>query len=93
VKASPAWRERDELLQSVLGSARRCRRTLLAELAGAGHRLRATTVRAVRAGPFNRDSGRRRGPRSIYGGRSHVRAALYQAALVAMRLECPLQGV
>ena len=43
--------------------------------------------------PFNRDRGRRQGPRTIYGGRSHVRAALYQAALAAMRCNVPLKGV
>ena len=35
--------------------------------------------------PFNRDSGRHRGKRRVWGGRSQVRAALYMAALVACR--------
>jgi transposase len=93
VKASPAWRERDELLQSVPGVGPQVSRTLLAELPELG----TTTGRQVAAlcglAPFNRDSGRRQGPRSIRGGRSHVRAALYQAALVAMRWNAPLKGV
>lgn len=93
VEASPAWRVRDELLQSVPGVGPQVSRTLLAELPELG----TTSGRQLSAlcglAPYNRDSGRRRGPRSIYGGRSHVRAALYQAALVAMRWNAPLKGV
>ena len=33
--------------------------------------------------PFNRDSGKYRGRRMIYGGRKDIRQALYMAALVA----------
>ena len=35
--------------------------------------------------PFNRDSGPRRGKRSVWGGRSRLRAVLYMGALVASR--------
>ena len=35
--------------------------------------------------PFPRDSGTIKGRRAIWGGRAHVRAALYMAALVATR--------
>src|SRR5207302_4917457 len=93
VKSSPAWRERDELLQSVPGVGPQVSRTLLADLpelgASSGRQLAALCGLA----PFNRDSGRRSAPRSIRGGRTHVRAALYQAALVAMRFNVPLKGV
>jgi transposase len=93
VKASPAWRERDELLPSVPGVGPQVSRTLLAalpELGTASGRPRAALCGRA---PFNRDSGRRRGPRAIRGGRAHVRAALYQAALVARRFHAPLRGV
>jgi len=39
----------------------------------------------VGVAPFNRDSGRMRGKRAIYGGRKRVRQGLYMAALVAAR--------
>jgi transposase len=39
----------------------------------------------VGVAPFNRDSGRMRGKRTIWGGRGDVRAALYMAALVGSR--------
>jgi len=93
VRSSPAWRERDELLQSVPGVGPQVSRTLLAELPELGTASGRQLSALCGLAPFNRDSGRRRGPRSIYGGRSHVRAALYQAALVAMRWNTPLKGV
>ena len=49
------------------------------------------TVRSARAAklaglaPLNRDSGKERGKRHIWGGRSVVRSALYMATLSAMR--------
>ena len=39
----------------------------------------------VGVAPLNRDSGKMRGTRAIYGGRAHVRQALYMATLVATR--------
>ena len=91
VKASPAWRERDELLRSVPGVGPQVSRTLLAELPELGSASGRQLSALCGLAPFARDSGRRRGPRSIAGGRRHVRAALYQAALVAMRWNAPLR--
>jgi transposase len=93
VKSSPAWRERDELLQSVPGVGPQVSRTLLAELPELGTASGRQLAALCGLAPFNRDSGRRRGPRRIYGGRGPVRAALYQAAVVAMRWNAPLKGV
>ncbi len=42
--------------------------------------------------PLNRDSGVLRGKRSIWGGRSEVRAALYMGALVATRFNPALKA-
>jgi transposase len=91
VQASPAWRERDELLQSVPGVGPQVSRTLLAELPELGTTSGRQLAALCGLAPFNRDSGRRQGARAIRGGRSHVRAALYQAALVAMRFNAPLR--
>jgi transposase len=93
VKASPVWRERDELLQSVPGIGPQVSRTLLAELPELGTTSGRQLAALCGLAPYNRDSGHQRGPRHIRGGRSHVRAALYLAALVAMRFNRPLQGV
>ena len=39
----------------------------------------------VGVAPFNRDSGKQRGKRMIWGGRAGVRAALYMGTLAAVR--------
>ena len=39
----------------------------------------------VGVAPFNRDSGKFRGNRMIWGGRAHVRAVLYMGTLTAVR--------
>jgi transposase len=91
VQASPAWRERDELLQSVPGVGPQVSRVLLAELPELG-RLPARPLAALAGlAPYARDSGRAQGKRRIFGGRSVVRSALYMAALVAVRFNAPLR--
>jgi transposase len=85
VRASPAWREKDELLQSVPGVGPRVSATLLSELPELGKLSRQEIAALVGVAPFNRDSGRYRGKRRIGGGRRPVRSMLYMAALVASR--------
>ena len=43
--------------------------------------------------PFNHDSGKMKGKRSIKGGRADVRSILYMAALVAVRFNARMQAV
>jgi transposase len=85
VRASPVWRERDDLLQSVPGIGPVVARTLLAELPELGQLDRRAIAKLVGIAPLNRDSGLWRGRRTIHGGRPHVRAAVYMAALVATK--------
>ena len=85
VRRSPVWRERDDLLQSVPGIGPVVARTLLAELPELGALNRRAIAKLVGVAPLNRDSGLWRGHRSVHGGRTTVRAALYMAALVATR--------
>jgi transposase len=42
--------------------------------------------------PFNRDSGKFRGQRKIWGGRGSVRALLYMATLSALRSNPPIRA-
>lgn len=83
VQASPVWRVQEDLLRSVPGIGPVVARTLLAQLPELGHLDRRAIAALVGVAPFNRDSGRWRGRRAIWGGRAPVRAALYMAALVA----------
>jgi transposase len=85
VRASPIWRERDELLQSVPGVGPVVARTLLAELPELGQLNRRAIAKLAGVAPLNWDSGMWRGHRVVQGGRATVRTALYMAALVATR--------
>lgn len=85
LRASPLWRERDDLLRGVPGVGPVLSATLIAELPELGRLGRAELAALVGVAPLNRDSGRRRGPRSCWGGRAHVRSVLYMATVVAAR--------
>ena len=85
IRESPVWRARDDLLQSVPGIGPVVAHTLLAMLPELGHLNRRAIAKLVGVAPLNRDSGTWRGRRTIHGGRAHVRAAVYMAALVASR--------
>jgi transposase len=58
---------------------------MVAELPKLGVLNRKQIAALVGVAPFNRDSGRLRGHRTIWGGRAPVRTALYMATLVATR--------
>jgi transposase len=85
VRESPAWRERDDLLQSVPGVGPVLSLTLLADLPELGRLSRREIANLVGVAPLSRDSGTMRGRRFVQGGRATVRAVLYMAALVATR--------
>ncbi len=85
VRQSPAWRERDDLLQSVPGVGPVLSRTLLADLPELGRLSRREIAKLVGVAPLSRDSGTVRGRRFIQGGRASVRAVLYMSALVATK--------
>lgn len=85
VRASPAWRETEDLLSSVPGVGPVTARTLIAELPELGGLCRRKLAALVGVAPFNRDSGAWRGHRMIGGGRTSVRNVLYMAALSAIR--------
>jgi len=59
--------------------------TLIAELSELGILNRKKIAALVGVAPLNRDSGKHRGARSIWGGRCGVRRPLYMAALNAVR--------
>ena len=85
VRASPLWREKDDLLRSAPGVGPVLATTLLAALPELGRLTRQQIAALVGVAPLNRDSGTLRGRRTVWGGRAHVRAVLYMSTVVAMR--------
>lgn len=85
VRESPLWRENDKLLQQVPGVGRVVSAVLLALLPELGRLSPKKVAALVGVCPFNRDSGRWSGKRSIFGGRAGVRSVLYMAIVSAIR--------
>jgi transposase len=85
VRGSPAWREKENLLVSVPGVGNIISRILLAELPELGSLDRQEIASLAGLAPFTRQSGAWKGKSRIGGGRAAVRAALYMAAMSAIR--------
>lgn len=85
LRASPLWREQDDLLQSVTGIGRQTARLLLGLLPELGHVSAREIGKLAGLAPINHDSGTMRGRRHIRGGRPRIRAVLYMATLAAIR--------
>ena len=90
VRDSPVWRAKEELLRSVPGVGPVSARTLLAQLPELGSLTRRQVAALVGVAPFNRDSGKMRGRRTIWAGRAALRACLYMAAVAAARGSNPV---
>lgn len=86
IKASPLWREKEDLLRSFRGIGPVSARTLLADLPELGALNRKQIASLVGLAPIARESGSWRGRRSIFGGRGQVRAVLYMATVTAIRV-------
>jgi transposase len=85
MRASPAWREKEDLLASVPGIGPVIARSLIAELPELGRLTRRQIAALAGLAPWTRQSGQWRGKSFIGGGRTAVRTALFQGALVASR--------
>lgn len=92
IRQSPAWRERDDLLQSVPSVGPVVSRTLIADLPELGRLSRREIAKVVGVAPLSRDSGTLRGRRFVQGGRAGGRAVLYMAALVATKRNVVIQA-
>ena len=85
VQDNPDWKEKDAILQSVPGVGPNLSITLLADFPELGNLNRKQIAALGGVAPFNRDSGKMRGKRTIWGGRDSVRTATYMAAFSAIR--------
>ena len=83
IEASPELAAKAQKLTAINGVGARTAALLLAQMPELGQLNRREVAALVGVAPFNRDSGKMRGQRAIYGGRRPVRHGLYMAALVA----------
>lgn len=92
LRGSPAWAEKVELLEVIKGVGPQLLRTLMIDLPELGKLDRHGIAKLVGVAPLNRDSGKSRGIRAIWGGRVNVRNTLYMAAFSAARHNPPLKA-
>jgi transposase len=85
LRASPAWRQKEDLLRSVPGIGPGAAATLIAFMPQLGSLNRREIAALTGVAPFNSDSGKHTGKRRIQGGRAIVRRALYMACIPALR--------
>ena len=85
IKETPVWREKDKIIQSIPGVGPIMSSVLLSCLPELGTINRRQVASLVGVAPFNRDSGKFKGKRAIWGGRASVRSVLYMCALTAIR--------
>ena len=86
IRKSPVWREKEDLLRSVPGVGQVLSLSLITGLPELGTLTRRQIAALVGVAPLNRDSGKFRGKRTVWGGRAQLRAVLYMAALSASRV-------
>ena len=80
-----AFNKRSRLMQTLAGIGAVASQTIQAFLPELGHVPSATAVALAGLAPYDRDSGKERGKRRIFGGRGQIRTCLYMAALAAIR--------
>ena len=85
IESTPAWKDKDALLQSVPGVGPVTSATMLGMLPELGLLNRQEIAALVGVAPVNKDSGKKHGRRRVYGGRADVRSVLYMAALAAKK--------
>ncbi len=89
----PEIKRRQDKLLEVCGVGPLTSRTLVIELPELGRIDRRGLAALVGVAPFNDDSGQGVNPRSIRGGRPHVRSALYMAAVSGIQHNPGAQGL
>ncbi len=78
-KSVPEFAAHDEIVQSIPGVGPVVSATLYAEMPELPELNRKELAALVGVAPFNKDSGKYRGPRHIWSGRSKVRTTMYCA--------------
>jgi transposase len=85
VKSSQKWTNQTELLETMPGVGFITAVTVTASMPELGELNRQKIAALAGLAPYNRDSGKKRGKRRIFGGRQSVRRVMYMAALSATK--------
>ncbi len=85
IENSSMWRAKDDVLQSCPGVGPVTSAKLLSGVPELGQLDRKAIAMLIGLAPLNRDSGKFKGSRRIWGGRSEIRSALYMAAMTATK--------
>lgn len=91
-ESSVVHRERKAILESAKDIGGVISSSLLVVLPELGTLNRRQMTALVGLAPFNRDSGRYRGKRNIWGGRASVRRLMFLAAMSARRYSPPIRA-
>ncbi len=86
------WQQKLKLLTSVPAVGEVVAVTLISFLPELGTLSHKSISYLVGVAPLNKDSGKFRGQRRIWGGRAKIRCVLYMAALVAIRFNPPIKA-
>jgi transposase len=92
IQSSPIWRCKDDILQSVPGIGPVTSASLICDLPELGVLSPKKIAMLAGLAPLNCDSGKYKGRRRIWGGRSSVRSGLYMATLAAIRCNPAIKG-
>jgi len=93
IESSPAWRAKDDLLQSMTGVGPVLAATLIAAVPELGSLNQRQIAKLVGLAPLNHDSGQHRGKRMVFGGRGQVRALMYMPARNAARFNPTIKAL
>lgn len=85
INSDDEFKDLDRLLKTVPGIGAVTSATLLAHMPEAGKTDRKQFAALLGLAPYNHDSGKLKGQRSIFGGRQAPRNVLFMAALSAMK--------
>jgi transposase len=85
IRKSPVFVKKDKILQSAPGVGPTTSATLICGVPELGTMDRKKIACLTGLAPLNRDSGKFKGRRMIWGGRAHVRAVLYMSTLSAIQ--------
>lgn len=90
IQATPHFAELSEIIESVPGIARTTSAALIAGMPELGLANNKIVAALLGVAPYDDDSGRRRGPRHVHGGRRRTRNAFYMACMGAATQHNPV---